>query len=486
MPPEGSDPSTQVFEATQARAAESRDQDSIIVERERGLHKSLTKAQAVMIGLGGTIGTGLFMGSGIAIGYAGPAVILSYAIAGFAALIVVFSLSEMAVAHPAAGSFGVYAEAYLNPWAGFMVRYTYWLAQVIAIGGEAVAAGVYMTYWFPNIPVWMWSVGFAGGLLYVNSRSVANFGRFEYWFALIKVVAIVFFIILGLSAIFGIGSAPVGLHNVVGLPGGFVPNGFGGIWMAVIVGIFSFFGIEVIAVASGEIKEPAKVIPAALRTLTLRLLLFSMLGLSIVVAFVPWTMTGATVVAQSPFVKVLIHSGVPYAAGIMNFVVVTAALSSINTNIYLCSRMIFSLSRGGYAPGLLGRLNSSGVPVGAILASGGGILVSAALSWLTPMAYNYLFGIALFDAIVVWMVILTSHLVFRRRHPRQVSTVRAPFFPYLQILGLLLLGAVVVTMGLDPAWNLSWIVGVPWLVLITAIYFVWKARRARQAVLAAQ
>src|SRR5579871_840956 len=169
-----------------------------------------------MIGLGGTIGTGLFLGSGVAINYAGPGVIASYVIAGFIALIVVFSLSEMAVAHPAAGSFGVYAEAYLSPWAGFMVRYTYWLAQVIAIGGEAVAAGVYMTYWFPDIPVWMWSVGFAAGLLYVNSRSVANFGRFEYWFALIKVIAIVFFIILGLAAIFGIGSVPVGLHNVTG------------------------------------------------------------------------------------------------------------------------------------------------------------------------------------------------------------------------------------------------------------------------------
>jgi amino acid transporter, AAT family len=177
---------------------------------------------------------------------------------------------------------------------------------------------------------------------------------------------------------------------------------------------------------------------------------------------------------------------VPYAAGIMNFVVVTAALSSINTNIYLCSRMIFSLSRGGYAPGLLGRLNNAGVPVGAILASGAGIMISAALSWLTPMAYNYLFGIALFDAIVVWMVILASHLVFRRRHPQLASTVRAPFFPYLQILGLLLLGAVVITMGLDPAWNLSWIVGVPWLVLITVIYLIWKTRRRRQVALTAE
>jgi len=199
-----------------------------------------------------------------------------------------------------------------------------------------------------------------------------------------------------------------------------------------------------------------------------------------VVSFVPWTATGATVVAQSPFVKVLTHSGVPFAAGIMNFVVVTAALSSINTNIYLCSRMIFSLSRGGYAPGLLGKLNKSGVPVGAILASGAGIMISAALSRLTPMAYNYLFGIALFDAIVVWMVILASHLVFRHRHAHLASTVRAPFFPYLQIIGLLLLGAIVITMGLNPAWNLSWIIGVPWLLLITGIYFVWKARQKRR------
>jgi AAT family amino acid transporter len=448
--------------------------DIAIVERERGLHQSLTRAQAVMIGLGGTIGTGLFLGSGVAINYAGPGVIASYLIAGFVALIVVFSLSEMAVAHPTAGSFGVYAETYLNPWAGFMVRYTYWLAQVIAIGGEAVAAGVYMTFWFPNIPVWIWSVGFALGLLYVNSRSVANFGSFEYWFALIKVIAIIFFIILGLAAIFGFSRAAVGLHNVTELPGGVFPHGFWGVWMAAIVGIFSFFGIEVIAVTSGEIKDPAKTIPAALQTLTLRLLLFYVLGLFVVVAFVPWTSTGATVVAQSPFVKVLVYSGVPYAAGIMNFVVVTAALSSINTNIYLCSRMIFSLSRGGYAPRSLGVLSKSGVPVAAILVSGAGILVSASLSRLTPLAYNYLFGIALFDAIIVWMIILASHLAFRRRHVDKALTVRTPLFPVLQIAGLALLTGLLVTMGLDPAWNLSWTIGAPWLVLITAVYFAWR------------
>src|SRR3984885_14234517 len=273
---------------------------SAIASREAGLHKDLSRRQLIMIGLGGAIGTGLFMGSGQAIGYAGPAVILSFAIAALAAAAIVFSLSEMAVVHPSAGSFGTYAEIYLNPWAGMVVRYTYWLAQVIAVGGEAVAAGLYMTFWFPTTPVWMWSVGFAFTLLYFNSRSVNNFGTIEYWFALIKVVAIVIFIILGLVTILGIGTQPVGFHNLTGLPGGFMPHGFGGVWMAVIIGILSFNGIEVIAVTSGEAKDPVRAIPAALRTMALRLFLFYVLALAIVVTFVPWTETGATVVTQSP------------------------------------------------------------------------------------------------------------------------------------------------------------------------------------------
>ena len=183
--------------------------------------------------------------------------ILSYVLAGFVAVVMVFSLSEMAVMHPTAGSFGTYAEIYLNPWAGFVVRYTYWIAQVIAIGGEAVAAGLYMSFWFPGSPVWMWSLGFCVVLLYFNSRSVSNFGTIEYWFALIKVAAIVLFIILGAAQHLRRRTTRRGLHNLTGLPGGFMPKGFGGVWMAVIVGIFSFNGIEVIAVTSGEAKRSA-------------------------------------------------------------------------------------------------------------------------------------------------------------------------------------------------------------------------------------
>ncbi|HVO45503.1 MAG TPA: amino acid permease [Steroidobacteraceae bacterium] len=453
-----------------------------ITERESGLHRGLSKAQIVMIGLGGAIGTGLFMGSGIAIGYAGPAVILSYAIAGFVALVMVFSLSEMAVVHPTAGSFGTYAETYLNPWAGFVVRYTYWISQVIAIGGEAVAAGLYMGFWFPEVPVWMWSIGFCVVLLYFNSRSVSNFGTVEFWFALIKVTAIVLFIILGAASIFGLGMPATGFHNLTGLPGGFLPNGISGVWMAVIVGIFSFNGIEVIAVTSGEAQNPRVAIPAALRTMVFRLCSFYLLSLLIIVTTVPWTATGVKVVAQSPFVSVFTHSGIAHAAGIMNFVVISAALSSMNTNVYLCSRMLFSLSRGNYAPGFLGRLSSKGSPIAAILTSGACILIAAGVSRLTPYAYNYLLGVALFAAILVWMMILVSHLSFRRHYRPEDLPVRMPLFPWMQYAGLLLLAAILVTMGLDTKFfNVCWLVGVPWVVLISVAYFVWKARQRPRA-----
>ncbi|WP_232476346.1 amino acid permease [Flavisphingomonas formosensis] len=454
-----------------------------IAQSEQGLHKSLSRAQVVMIGLGGAIGTGLFAGSSLAIGYAGPAVILSYAIAGFAALVMVLSLSEMAVVHPSAGSFGIYAETYLNRWAGFVVRYTYWMAQVIAIGGEATAAGVYMSFWFPDIPSWVWSIGFSLLVVYFNARSVNHFGTIEYWLAFIKVTAIVLFIILGSAAILGIGTPAVGVHNLVGLPGGFMPHGFAGVWMAVVVGIFSFNGIEVIAVTSGETAEPETAIPAALRTMALRLFLFYVLALTIVVCFVPWTQTGASgIVKMSPFVAVFTHSGITAAAGIMNFVVLSAALSSMNTNVYLCSRMLFSLARGGFAPARFGRLTRNGTPLAAILLSGACILVAASISRITPLAYSYLFGVALFGAIIVWMFILLSHLRFRRVHPAKDLPVRMPLFPYMQIAGLILLAAILVTMGLDTlAWSISWLVGVPWLIFLTIAYFIWRMRSGRPA-----
>ena len=449
-------------------------------DREHGLDKALTRAQVVMIGLGGAIGTGLFMGSGIAIGYAGPAVVLSYAIAGFIALVMVFSLSEMAVVHPAAGSFGVYAETYLNPWAGFVVRYTYWFAQVIAIGGEAVAAGIYMTFWFPGVPVWVWSLAFAFILLYVNARSVSNFGTFEYWFAMIKVTAIVLFIILGAVHILGIGVPAVGFHNLTGAAGRVHAARLGrrldgGDHGRVLVQRHRGHRRDVGRGPGSGQGHPGSAAHHAAAACSSSTSWRSRSSST----FVPWTETGAKVVEQSPFVRVFAQSGVAYAAGIMNFVVMSAALSSMNTNVYLCSRMLFSLSRGNYAPQFLGKLGKTQTPIAAIIVSGVCILIAAGVSMFTPHAYNYLFGVALFGAMTVWIFILLSHLSFRRRHTAIELPVRMPLFPWMQLAALGLLIAVLVTMGLDQEfWNISWIVGVPWLVLISIAYFVWRPRRA--------
>ncbi|MGL3819664.1 amino acid permease [Sphingopyxis sp. R3-92] len=445
------------------------------LDREAGLERGLTKAQITMIGLGGAIGTGLFMGSGIAIGYAGPAVLISFAIAALIAVIMVFSLSEMAVVHPTAGSFGTYAEIYLGPMMGFIVRYTYWIQQVLLIGSEAVAVGIYMSWWYPDTPVWMWAIGSAAVVVWVNTRAVHNFGSVEYWLTVIKVSAIIGFIIVGLSRIFGVVGDPIGLHNVTGLAGGFLPNGFSGVWMAVLMALFSFMGLEFVVGTASEAKDPKTAIPAALRTMAARLFIFYILALFIIVAFMPWTETGAKVVTESPFVKMFASAGIPYAAGIMNFVVASAALSAMNTSIYLGSRMLFSLARGGYAPRAFGELNAQKVPMRATIVTGVGIIAAASVSILTPLAYNYLFGIVLFGGLLVWSTILVSHLRFRRHHHGADLPVRMPFFPYAQILGLVLLAAITVTMALDTDfWQTAVMAGVPWLIVIASAYFIWR------------
>jgi len=452
-----------------------------VLARERGLNRSLTSRQLTMIGIGGAIGTGLFMGSGIAIAYAGPGVLLSYVIAGFIALTVMYSLSEMAVAHPTPGSFGTYAELYLNPWAGFLVRYSYWACQVVAIGGEAVAIGHYCNFWFPGLPIWISALAAGAFIFFINARSVTNFGSVEYWLSTIKVTAIVVFILFGAANIFGIGVNAVGFANY-SADGGPLPHGLSGVWMAVIMAVFSFTGIEVIAVTAGEASDPNKSVPRAMRTMLLRLALFYFLALAVILAIAPWSQSGAKEVTESPFVKVFSNFGFGYAAAIMNFVILSAALSSMNTNLYLCSRMIFSLSRAGYAPKVLGAINSRGTPLRAAALSICGVLLASMVAYFSDKAYNYLFGIALFGAILTWLVILSSHLRFRRQYPaakRAALSSRAPFAPYLQWLALLLLVAVLITMGLDTEyWNIAIIVGVPWVIVVSAAYFIVRSRRS--------
>ena len=447
-----------------------------IEAREAGLHRNLTPPQLSMIAIGGAIGTGLFLGSAISVKLAGPGVIFSYVAAGAIALCLIWALGEMTVAHPVAGSFGVYAEMYVHPWAGFAMRYSYWLAQVIATGSEVVAASIYCKHWFPNVPSWLWIAGFSAALVYVNARGVASFGAFEYWFAMIKVLTIAVFLILGAALLLGFGFPRIGGANYTG-HGGFLPNGWQGVGLGVAMAIFSFLGLEIVAVTSGEAKDPTTALPRALRWTLGRLALFYVAGLAIVVGIVPWNQVG---LGESPFVRVFEIVGIPAAAGLMNFVVLTAALSSVNCNLYLMARMLFSLSRGGYAPAALGNLSKRGTPVIALLVSSTGMFAALFVDrWFHEKAYVYMLGSAFLGGIFVWQMIFVTHLAFRRRTAKlEKPPMRfAPRGPWSSAFGLIALAAVLISTWWVPGLRITLIAGVPWLIFISLCYVVWRKVR---------
>src|SRR5580658_9747439 len=456
------------------------------IEKGEQLSRQLASGQIGMIAIGGAIGTGLFLGSSLAVRVAGPGVIVSYLIGAVIALLFLGALSEMAVAHPTAGSFGVYAEIYLNPWAGFTIRYTYWAAQCIAIGGEATAIAIYCQWWFPNTPKWVWILGFSAALVYVNARSVGSFGSFEYWFAMIKVVAIVLFIGFGLALLAGLGPAPaIGLSNFTA-HGGFLPTGWRGVWMAMVFVIFSYIGTEVVAVAAGEAKDPRKAVPRAMRSMLGRLILFYVGAIVVLIGIAPWNqLQPGSGVTASPFVKVFQLIGVPAAAHVVNFVVITAAASSMNCNLYMASRIMFSLACGGYAPAAFGRVSPRGVPATALLVSAAGLALALVVALLYPDgAYVYLFGISLFGGLFVWLMIFITHLYFRPKweasgYPR--PAVRMIGYPYTSLLGMAAIIAIIATTWWVEGMRITMIAGLPWLGVLTAAYFLVRRRQRIRA-----
>ena len=436
-----------------------------------------------MIGLGGAIGTGLFLGSAISVRLAGPGVILSYAAGAVIALMLAWALAEMAVAHPIAGSFGVYAEVYIHPWAGFAIRYTYWLCQVVAIGSEMVAASIYCRLWFPQVPAWIWIVGFSAALVFVNARTVGTFGEFEYWFAMIKVSTIVLFLVLGGALLLGIGIRPLGLRNYTA-HGGFLPHGWTGVWLGIAMAIFSYLGTESIAVTAGEASHPEIAVPRALRSMLARLAIFYIGAMTVLVGVMPWDQAG---LSESPFVRVFQSVGIPAAAGVMNFVVLTAALSSVNTDLYLCARTIFSLARGGYAPRIFGMLNRRGSPVPAILVSSAGMVAALVLELrFKETAYIQMLGAAFFGGLFVWMMVFVTHLVFRRRY-RGELIVRAPAYPWTSLVGLGALLGITISTWWVPGMRITLLAGLPWLAIISVCYLVWaRIRSGRRSAISGQ
>ena len=456
-----------------------------ISNREHGLHRQLTAGQMSMIAIGGAIGTGLFMGSAFAIGYAGPSVLLSYGIGAFITLLLMGCLAEMTVAHSTSGSFGAYAEFYISPLAGFLVRYAYWAAIVLAVGTEVTAIALYMKYWFANVPEWVWIVSFSSVLVLLNAISVKTFGTAEYWFSTIKLTAIVGFILLAAYVVFGSGNPAYGVHNYSD-HGGFFPHGFSGMWIAVIISIFSFLSVEMIAVAAGEAQDPKRAVKQAFRATIARLVIFYLLTLALMLAIVPWSDAGKI---QSPFVTVMQSIGIPGATGVMNFVILIAALSAMNSQLYITTRMMFSLSRAGHAPKGLGRLSKSGVPLNALLLSCAGIAMATLMSVVYPEdSFSLMMAISMFGAIFTWFMIFLTHYCFRRYHDRKGGeplAFRMRLFPYSTGAGLVLMGLVMVTTFLTDAFRMTLVFGVPFLLLLTVGYglFVKKDRAATGGVL---
>ncbi|WP_432094400.1 amino acid permease [Streptomyces sp. bgisy100] len=417
------------------------------------LSPGLKQRHLTMLGLGGVIGAGLFVGSGAGIAVAGPGIVLSYLIAGGLAMLVMRMLGEMSAAMPASGSFSVHAERAFGRWAGFTVGWLYWFMLVVVLAVEATGAAQIANGWVPAVPQWAWVLLFMTVFTAANLTAVKSFGESEFWFAALKVGAIVLFLVLGVLAALGLlpETEAVGLSNLTG-QGGFLPNGWSGVVSGVLAVVFAFGGLEVVTIAAAESDDPARAVGRAVRSAVWRILFFYVGSMLVIVTVLPWT---AMKPGSSPYVAVLDHIGVPAAGQIMNIVVFVALLSALNANLYGSSRMVFSLAERGEAPRALLRVGRGAVPRRAVLASVAFGFVSVLLNLKWPdSVFLYMLNAVGAVLLVVWGLIAASQLRLRREIERTAPerlTLRMWGFPWLTWTALAGMAAVLLLMLTDDA-----------------------------------
>ncbi|MGY2166054.1 GABA permease [Pseudomonas tolaasii] len=379
------------------------------------LEQGLKPRHVTMLSIAGVIGAGLFVGSGHAIAAAGPAVLLAYAAAGTLVVLVMRMLAEMAVASPDTGSFSTYADRAIGHWAGFTIGWLYWWFWVLVIPLEANAAATILHAWFPDVAIWVFTLVITLLLTATNLFSVKNYGEFEFWFALIKVVAIVGFVILGLAAIFGFlpTSQVSGVSHLFDTQG-FMPNGMGAVLAAILTTMFSFMGTEIVTIAAAESKNPGQQITKATNSVIWRIGLFYLLSIFIVVSLVPWN--DPTLAAVGSYQTVLERMGIPNAKLIVDLVVLVAVTSCLNSALYTASRMLFSLGRRGDAPAVSKRTNKSGTPYWAVLLSTGAAFLAVFANYVAPAAvFEFLLASSGAIALLVYLVIAVSQLRMRQK-----------------------------------------------------------------------
>ena len=438
------------------------------------LRPGLSQRQLNMIAIGGVIGAGLFVGSGVAIGATGPAAFLTYALCGLVIILVMRMLSEMAAANPSTGSFADYAAKALGDWAGFSVGWLYWYFWVIVVGFEAVAGGKVLNYWV-HAPLWLMSLCLMAMMTATNLFSVSSFGEFEFWFAGIKVATIVGFLVLGLAFAFGLlPGHHLDFSNLTS-HGGFFPKGVGAVFSAIVVVIFSMTGAEVVTIAAAESRDPERAIARAMNSVVARIAIFFVGSVFLLVVVMPWNSVD---LGASPYVAALKHMGIPGADQVMNAVVLTAVLSCLNSGLYTSSRMLFVLADRGEAPGQLVKLSRRGVPYVAILFSSAVGFACVIMARVSPNTV-FLFLLNSSGAIIlfVYVLIALSQLVLRRRTPVDELRVKMWFFPVLSILTLAGMLAILVRMAFEPsARSQLWLSLLSWALVVT-LYFAARARR---------
>ena len=455
-------------------------------QQAQGLKRGLTARHIRFMALGSAIGTGLFYGSASAIQMAGPAVLLAYLIGGAAVFMVMRALGEMAVHNPVSGSFGQYASTYLGPMAGFILGWTYAFEMIIVCLADVTAFGIYMGFWFPEVARWVWVLGIVlliGGL---NLCNVKVFGEMEFWLSLLKVGAIVAMILGGFGImLFGVhsaGDAPAsGLSNLWA-HGGFMPNGVGGLIASFAVVMFAFGGIEIIGITAGEAKDPQRVIPKAINAVPLRILLFYVLTLFVLMAIYPWPQIGSQ---GSPFVQIFSNLGIGSAATILNIVVISAAVSAINSDIFGAGRMMYGLAQQGQAPKGFAQLSRQGVPWMTVVVMGAALLGGVVLNYLIPEnVFLVIASIATFATVWVWLMILVTQVAMRRSMSKeQIAELKfpVPFWPYAPAAAIVFMLFIFGVLGYFPDTQAALLVGAVWIVLLVVAYLLWVKPAAGQA-----
>ncbi|WP_289261620.1 amino acid permease [Campylobacter sp.] len=426
------------------------------MSNQNKLKRAMHSRHLNMIAIGGAIGTGLFVASGNTIATAGPGgALLAYALIGFMVYLLMQSLGELATYMPVAGSFHEYGSRFISSSFGFAIGWNYWFNWAITVAAELVAAAIIMKFWFPDVPAWIWSGSFLAGILLINYFSVRTFGESEFWFALIKVLAVIAFIMLGLAMIFGIMNGHVsGFNNwfledtTTGQSAPFVGGALGILAVFMVAG-FSFQGTELVAVAAGEAKDPNKSIPKAINAIFWRILLFYIFAIFIIGTLLPFTdpnllKNSETDIAQSPFTILFDRAGVAFAASVMNAVIFTAIFSAGNSGLYSSTRMLYALSKSSKAPKIFAKTDSRGVPVYALIATA----TIGAACFLTSLlgdgaAYFWLINASALAGFITWAGIAWSHYKFRKAYIAQGKDVndlpfKAKWYPLGPILALIM------------------------------------------------